>query len=124
MSAGLISAALGLASVSVAGLYSNHADLSPRHASLLLGMTNTMGAIPGIIGVTLTGIIFDKTRDWWGTPEAAVHRNHSPDADPFAACRNLALFAPSMFFYVTGTLVFALFGSADEQIFENNVPFG
>ena len=62
--AGLLSAALGLASVSVAGLYSNHADVSPRHASILLGLTNTMGAVPGIIGVTFTGIIFDNTRDW------------------------------------------------------------
>lgn len=61
---GLISAALGLASVSVAGLYSNHADLSPRYASILLGLTNTMGAVPGIIGVTLTGVIFDRTKDW------------------------------------------------------------
>ena len=61
---GLISGALGLASVSIAGLYSNHADLSRRQASVLLGITNTMGAVPGIIGVTFTGIVFDRTRDW------------------------------------------------------------
>ena len=45
--AGLIAASLGLSSFSLAGLYCNHADLSPRHASLLLGLTNTCGAIPG-----------------------------------------------------------------------------
>lgn len=34
---GLITGCLGLASFSLAGLYCNHADLSPRHAPLLLG---------------------------------------------------------------------------------------
>lgn len=38
-----------------AGLYSNHADLSPRYASVLLGITNTTGALPGIVGVATTG---------------------------------------------------------------------
>lgn len=103
--------------------YCNHADLSPRHASLLLGrvsftsvsfswvpcapaacrccttavtrrvaalsaervtrcaagMTNTAGAIPGIIGVVTTGAILDQTGSW-----------------------PLALFVPSIFFFVTG----------------------
>lgn len=36
--AGLITGCLGLASFSLAGLYCNHADLSPRHAPLLLGV--------------------------------------------------------------------------------------
>lgn len=38
-----------------AGLYSNHPDLSPRYASVLLGITNTSGALPGIVGVATTG---------------------------------------------------------------------
>ena len=53
--AGLITAALGLASFSLAGLYCNHADLSPRYAPVLLGLTNTSGAIPGIVGVVISG---------------------------------------------------------------------
>ena len=63
-SAALISGALGMSAASVAGLYSNHADLSLRYASILLGLTNTLGALPGIIGVTAAGIIFDHTHDW------------------------------------------------------------
>lgn len=51
----LVTLSLGLAAFSLAGLYSNHADLSPRYASLLLGMTNTTGAVPGIVGVAFTG---------------------------------------------------------------------
>lgn len=42
-------------------------------------MTNTAGAIPGIIGVVCTGAILDQTGSW-----------------------PLALFAPSIFFFVTG----------------------
>ena len=44
-----------LASCPPAGLYSNHPDLSPRYASVLLGITNTTGALPGIVGVATTG---------------------------------------------------------------------
>jgi ACS family sodium-dependent inorganic phosphate cotransporter len=39
-----------MASFSTVGLYCNHADLSPRHAPFLLGLTNTTGALPGIVG--------------------------------------------------------------------------
>ena len=53
----MITAALGLASFSLAGLYCNHADLSPRYAPVLLGLTNTSGAIPGIIGVVISGAL-------------------------------------------------------------------
>ena len=45
-----MTAALGMASFSMCGLYCNHADLSPRYAPFLLGMTNTVGALPGIVG--------------------------------------------------------------------------
>ncbi len=57
----LVTAALGTASLSLCGLYCNHADLSPRYAPFLLGMTNTIGALPGIIGVAVTGAILDVT---------------------------------------------------------------
>lgn len=97
----LISVSLGLASFSLAGLYCNHADLSPKYAPVLLGLTNTCGAIPGIMGVTFTGILYDKTSSWeW------------------------SLFLPSIFFFLTGSLVFALNGSAERQEFSNNEPFG
>jgi hypothetical protein len=51
--AALVTAALGMASFSMCGLYCNHADLSPRYAPFLLGMTNTIGALPGIVGQSL-----------------------------------------------------------------------
>ncbi|GFH22589.1 MFS domain-containing protein, partial [Haematococcus lacustris] len=48
-----ITAALGLSSFSLAGLYCTPQDLSPKYASALLSMSNTAGALPGVIGVTL-----------------------------------------------------------------------
>lgn len=85
----------------MAGLYCNHADLSPRYAPVLLGLTNTAAAIPGIIGVTITGAILDRTGSW-----------------------PLALFAPSVIFFVTGSAVFSAWGRADLQSFDDNEPFG
>jgi ACS family sodium-dependent inorganic phosphate cotransporter len=97
----LITLSLGLASFSLAGLYCNHADLSPRYAPVLLGVTNTSGALPGIVGVAATGALYDATGSW-----------------------TLALFAPSVFFFLTGTAVYVRWGSAERQDFgANNQPF-
>ena len=42
----------------------NHLDIGPRYAGILLGFSNTAGTIPGIVGVTLTGMILDATGSW------------------------------------------------------------
>lgn len=82
------------------GLYCNHADLSPRYAPFLLGMTNTVGALPGIVGVAVTGALLDATGSWeW------------------------ALFAPSALFFVTGTAVFVHYGRSERQQFDNDASF-
>lgn len=91
---GLLTLGLSLGAFSYAGLYSNHQDLSPKYASILLGMTNTCGALPGVIGVPLTGYLLKETENW-----------------------ELSMFFPAMFFYVTGTIVFAKYGSGDRQPF-------
>jgi cyanate permease len=66
--------------------------MSPRYASILLGMTNTVGAFPGVIGVPLTGYLLERTDNW-----------------------EVSMFAPAVFFYVTGAAVFAKWGSAEKQ---------
>lgn len=88
---------LGLSAFSISGLYSNHADLSPRYSSILLGFTNTAGATPGIIGVSLTGLLLDKTDNW-----------------------ALSLFGPMLFFQITGALIFSIFGSGENQGFSED----
>jgi len=98
-----VTMSLGLSSFSLAGLYCNHADLSPKFAPVLIGATNSVGALPGIVGVVFVGWIYDKTESW-----------------------ALSLFAPSIFLFLVGTVVFALYGTATAQNFERkkrNEPF-
>ena len=99
----LVTLSLGLSSFSLAGLYCNHADLSPKYAPFLIGATNTVGALPGIVGVVFVGWIYDKSESW-----------------------ALSLFAPSIFLFLVGTVVFVLYGTATPQNFERknrNDPF-
>ncbi|KAF5185178.1 Ascorbate transporter protein [Thalictrum thalictroides] len=91
---GFLTGGLALSSFALSGLYCTHQDISPQYASILLGITNTVGAVPGIVGVALTGYLFDSTHSW-----------------------SLSLFAPSIFFYLTGTIVWLLFASGKPQSF-------
>ena len=88
----LITVGVSLSSFSYAGLYCNHQDMSPRFASILLGMTNTIGALPGVIGVPLTGYLLQKTENW-----------------------ELSMFLPAIALYFSGAAVFAKFGSGEKQ---------
>eukprot|EP00268_Persea_americana_P053582 TRINITY_DN6078_c0_g2_i1.p1 TRINITY_DN6078_c0_g2~~TRINITY_DN6078_c0_g2_i1.p1 ORF type:complete len:544 (-),score=88.55 TRINITY_DN6078_c0_g2_i1:281-1912(-) len=90
----ILTAGLALSSFALSGLYCTHQDISPEYASVLLGITNTVGAVPGIVGVALTGYLFDTTHSW-----------------------SLSLFAPSIFFYLTGTVVWLAFASSKPQSF-------
>jgi ACS family sodium-dependent inorganic phosphate cotransporter len=53
-----------LAAFVTGGFAVNHMDIAPRHAGTLMGITNTAGTIPGIIGVYVTGVILDVTGSW------------------------------------------------------------
>ena len=46
------------------GFAVNHMDVAPRHAGTLMGITNTAGTIPGIIGVFVSGLILQATGSW------------------------------------------------------------
>uniref|UniRef100_A0A6N2KI72 Major facilitator superfamily (MFS) profile domain-containing protein n=1 Tax=Salix viminalis TaxID=40686 RepID=A0A6N2KI72_SALVM len=93
---GILTGGLALSSFALSGLYCTHQDISPEYASILLGITNTVGAIPGIVGVALTGYLLDTTHSW-----------------------SISLFAPSIFFYLTGTIVWLAFASSKPQNFSN-----
>lgn len=49
--------AVGLGAYAWCGFAVNHLDIAPRHASILMGITNTIGTIPGIVSPTLTGVL-------------------------------------------------------------------
>ncbi|VVB17014.1 unnamed protein product [Arabis nemorensis] len=91
---GILTAGLALSSFALSGLYCTHQDISPEYASILLGITNTVGAVPGIVGVALTGFLLDSTHSW-----------------------TMSLFVPSIFFYLTGTVVWLAFASSEPQKF-------
>jgi len=57
----LLSISLGLASFAFAGVGCNHLDISPRHAGVIFGISNTGATIPGIVGVAVTGVLVDRT---------------------------------------------------------------
>ncbi len=57
----LMCGALGAASLTVAGFGTNHLDIAPRYAGVLVGITNTFGTVPGVIGVAVTGWLVGTT---------------------------------------------------------------
>ncbi len=61
---GLMCVSLGLGSFALSGFASNHLDIGPRYAGALMGLSNTAGTLPGIIGVTVTGYILEATGSW------------------------------------------------------------
>ena len=85
---------ISLSNFALSGLYCTHQDISREYASILLGITNTVGAVPGIVGVALVGYLVDTTHSW-----------------------SMSLFAPSIFFYLTGTAVWLTFASSEPQDF-------
>lgn len=60
----LLCGALGASALTMSGFAPNHLDLSPRFASVLIGVTNTAGTLPGVVGVFLTGWIVDTTQSY------------------------------------------------------------
>jgi MFS family permease len=53
-----------IGSFAMGGWGSNHMDLAPRHSGTLMGLTNTAGTLPGIIGVFISGLILQWTDSW------------------------------------------------------------
>ncbi|KAK6126912.1 hypothetical protein DH2020_039342 [Rehmannia glutinosa] len=75
----ILTSGLALSSFALSGLYCTHQDMSPEYAGVLLGITNTVGAVPGIVGVALTGYLLDSTHSWG----LAVSHKHSRRAIEF-----------------------------------------
>lgn len=57
----LMCGALGFISLTWSGFMPNHLEIAPRYADVLMGMTNTAGTIPGIVGVYVTGWLVTST---------------------------------------------------------------
>ena len=42
----------------------NHLDIAPKGAGVIMGLSNTAGTLPGIIGVYISGMILEATGSW------------------------------------------------------------
>ncbi len=60
----LMCGALGFIALTWSGFVPNHLDIAPRYADVLMGITNTAGTVPGIIGVYITGWLVDSTGNY------------------------------------------------------------
>jgi MFS family permease len=93
MAIGIMAAGSAAGAFVTGGFAINHMDIAPRHAGTLMGITNTAGTIPGIIGVYVSGLILASTGSW---------------ALVFQLAAGITLFG----------LVFYLIFSSAEQIFD------
>ncbi len=57
----LMCGALGALGLTWVGYAPNHLEIAPRHADILMGITNTAGTLPGVIGVAIAGWLLDTT---------------------------------------------------------------
>ncbi|XP_015873810.1 sodium-dependent phosphate transport protein 1, chloroplastic [Ziziphus jujuba] len=79
----------GTDAFSQSGLYSNHQDIAPRYAGVLLGLSNTAGVLAGVFGTAATGYILQ----------------HGSWDDVFKVSVGL---------YLTGTVVWNLFSTGEK----------
>ncbi|OEL29965.1 Ascorbate transporter, chloroplastic [Dichanthelium oligosanthes] len=76
---------------SQSGLYSNHQDIGPRYAGVLLGLSNTAGVLAGVFGTAATGYILQKG-SWDG------------------------VFKVSVALYIVGTVVWNIFSTGEKVL--------
>lgn len=60
----VLSVGLGLNAASHAGYWAMLIDLSPQHAGTLCGVSNSIAALPGVVGNTVTGAVLRATGSW------------------------------------------------------------
>lgn len=57
----LVTLSAAMSSLGLSGYGVNHLDVGPRYAGVLMGLSNTIAAIPGIVGVAAAGFIWRST---------------------------------------------------------------
>ena len=88
----LMVTALAFLSINYAGVVPNMLDVAPNHADILYGFINTLGSLPGIIGIAVAGWLVQKT----GTYDS--------------------VFLLTASIQLTGGTLFLLFAKGDKQI--------
>lgn len=91
--------ALFFGGLSWAGFSANHLDIAPDYASVLLGISNTIGTIPGIVSPLLTSYLVD------------------PKDDPAAWS---VVFLIVGYIYAVAAFFYVMFGSGEVQDWANS----
>eukprot|EP00013_Stygamoeba_regulata_P013939 CAMPEP_0177667584 /NCGR_PEP_ID=MMETSP0447-20121125/22202_1 /TAXON_ID=0 /ORGANISM="Stygamoeba regulata, Strain BSH-02190019" /LENGTH=182 /DNA_ID=CAMNT_0019173827 /DNA_START=13 /DNA_END=558 /DNA_ORIENTATION=- len=60
----LMSCTFFFSRITLAGYWVNMIDVAPRNAGQMMGLSNTFGTIPGIVGNIVTGSILSVTGSW------------------------------------------------------------
>ncbi|KAL1138561.1 hypothetical protein AAG570_008624, partial [Ranatra chinensis] len=88
-----LTVAVGFGGLSYAGFSVNHLDIAPQYASILMGISNTVATLPGILSPLLTGhIVQNRSTSEWQT-----------------------VFHISAIIYVLGAIVYAVLASGKVQ---------
>ncbi|GLH15797.1 Vesicular glutamate transporter 3, partial [Gryllus bimaculatus] len=95
-----LTAAVGCGAFALAGYGVNHLDIAPQHASVLMGLSNTVATLPGIISPTVTGFLV---------------QHHSAEEWK-------SVFYISSGIYLVGVVVYGLFASGELQSWAEPQP--
>ncbi|GLH15798.1 Putative inorganic phosphate cotransporter [Gryllus bimaculatus] len=93
-----LSLAVGIGAFAWSAFSVNHLDVAPQHASVLMGLSNTVATLPGIISPTLTGYIVQSNDDW------------------------SAIFYIASAIYLFGAIFYAVFASGERQSWAKAPP--
>lgn len=55
---------IGTHGLGSAGYGQNFPEVAPDHSGTILAISNTIGSVPGIIGVAVSGAILNATNSW------------------------------------------------------------
>lgn len=61
---GLLCVSSFFGAMAMAGCGTSPLDIAPRYAGTLMGISNTIATIPGVVAVTASGMILDATGSW------------------------------------------------------------
>ncbi|XP_078048351.1 major facilitator superfamily transporter 9 isoform X2 [Augochlora pura] len=93
-----ITIAVGLGGFAWSGFGVNHLDIAPRHASVLMGIGNTIATLPGVISPIITGyIVQNKSPEEW---------------------RTVFIIAGAV--YLLGAVIYGLYASGEKQSWAND----
>lgn len=88
-----LSIAVGVGAFAFASFFVNPLDIAPQYASIIVGLSNTAGTVPGIVSPIIIGyIVPNRTESEWQ-----------------------AVFLISSAIYILGTICYGIFASGEQQ---------